>query len=125
MEAITKLAVTTDPIMLCRYCQKIHGFSSNAEKLVSRISSWRPNRYPVGCCIQALVAMMKKPESHEPAKTRKAANQCAFGPRRFSPKRNTPRKSEEHTSELQSLRHLVCPMTPPAALEKRAQLVPN
>src|ERR1039458_7778685 len=106
---MTKLAVTTDPIMLWMYCQNNHGFRSNPARLVSRISPFFPSWYPVGCCIQASVAIMKKPESHEPAKTRKAANQCAFGPRRFSPNRKTPdRKSEEHTSELQSLRHLVC-----------------
>src|ERR1017187_5663204 len=122
---MTKLAVTTDAIMLCRYCQNSQGFSSSPERLVSKISPFGPNWYPVGCCIQASVAMMKKPESQEPAKTRKAANQCAFGPRRFSPKRKTPRKLDSRKKEKTPSMARVCPMTPPAALEKRDQLVPN
>src|ERR1035438_10693680 len=66
---MTKLAVTTDPIMLCRYCQNNHGFNNSPARLVSIISPFLPNWYPVGCCIHASVAIMKKPESHEPAKT--------------------------------------------------------
>src|SRR5580698_7004941 len=125
MEDITKLAVTTDPIMLCRYCQNIHGFSSNPQKLLSRISPLGPNSYPVGCCIHASVAMMKNPDSQDPAKTRKAANQCAFGPIRFSPKTNTPRKLDSRKKENTPSMASVCPITPPAAREKRDQLVPN
>src|ERR1039458_2376483 len=99
--------------MLCSYCQKIHGFSNNPQKLLSRISPLGPSRYPVGCCIHASVAMMKKPESQEPANTRNAANQCAFGPRRFSPKRNTPRKLDSRKKENTPSMANVCPIPPP------------
>src|ERR1035438_694313 len=122
---MTKLAVTTDPIMLWRYCQNNHGLRSSPARLVSRISAFLPNWYPVGCCSHAAVGIMKKPERHERAKTRKAANQCAFGPSRFSPKRKTPRKLDSRKKENTPSMANVCPMTPPAALEKRAQLVPN
>ena len=69
--------------------------------------------------------MMKNPESQEPANTRNAANQWALGPSRFSPNRNTPRKLDSRKKENTPSMASVCPITPPAALEKRAQLVPN
>src|ERR1035438_3792392 len=122
---MTKLAVTTDALMLWRYCQNNHGLRSSPPRLVSSISPFLPNWNPAGCCIQASVAIMKKPDSHEPAKTRKAANQRAFGPSRFYPKRKTPRKLDSRKKENTPSMANVCPMTPPAALEKRAQLVPN
>src|ERR1035441_9447026 len=122
---MTKLAVTTDPIMLWRYCQNNHGLRSSPARLVSSISPFLPNWYPVGCCIHASVAIMKKPESHEPEKTRKAANQGAYVTSLFSPKRNTPRKLDSRKKENTPSMANVCPITPPAALENRAQLVPN
>src|ERR1700757_2652494 len=68
---------------------------------------------------------MKKPESQDPANTRNAETQCALGLRRFSPHRNTPRKLDSRKNENTPSIASVCPMTPPAALEKRAQFVPN
>src|SRR5262245_41725609 len=122
---MTKLAVTTAPIMLWRYCQKSHGLLNSAAKLVSTIWPSAPTWYPVGCCIHAFVAMMKKPDNQEPKNTRNAANQCALGLRRFSPKRKTPRKLDSRKKEKTPSIARVWPITPPAALEKRDQLVPN
>ena len=48
---------------------------------------------PVGCCIQASVATIRNPDAHEPRNTRKAVNQCAFGPSRFSPNRKRAQKT--------------------------------
>src|SRR5262249_59412190 len=76
-----------------------------------------------GCCMKALVQMMKYPDSQLPAKSASAARKCPHRPSRRSPNTRRPRKldsrknanspsiarrSEEHTSELQSLTNLVC-----------------
>src|ERR1041384_5792298 len=47
-----------------------------------------------GCCIQASVTIMKKPDIHEPRKTMKAASQWTRWPKRFSPKRKSPRNDD-------------------------------
>ena len=64
----------------------------------------------------------RKPRSQE---TRNAANQCALGPSRFSPNKNNPRKLDSRKNENTPSIASVCPITPPADLEKRAQFVPN
>src|ERR1700722_9822946 len=99
MDAITMLPVTTAPIMLWRYCQSIHGFRRSPQKLSSKTCPLGPILYAVGCCIQASVAMMKYPESQEPAHTSTADNQCMRGLSRFSPNTNSPRKVDSRKKE--------------------------
>jgi hypothetical protein len=122
---MTKQAVTTAPFMLCAYCQIAHGLKRNAEKLWSAISPLGSTACPTGCCIQASVATMKYPESHDPRKTRKAANQWPRGVRRFSPKRKRPRNEDSRKNEKTPSIASVWPITPPAALANSDQFVPN
>src|SRR6266550_6637104 len=111
--------------MVCGYCHRIHGFNRSSLMLVSNNSPAVPISYPTGCCIHALVAMIKYPDSHDPRKTRKAENQWSVGPSRFSPYRNRPRNDDSRKNEKTPSIASVCPMMPPALLEKAAQLVPN
>ena len=111
--------------MLCRYCHRVHGFNSSAERLFNAICPFASITKPTGCCIQASVAMMKKPESHEPTNTMKADHQCPLGPSRFSPNRNSPRKVDSRKNENTPSMASVWPITPPAAFENGAQFVPN
>src|SRR4029077_12919117 len=111
--------------MVCAYCQSTHLLISSDQKLASSICPRESTRWPVGYCIQALVATMKYPESHEPNQTRNADHQWPMRPSFFSPKRNNPRKLDSRKKENTPSIASVCPMTPPAALENAAQLVPN
>src|SRR6266403_976537 len=111
--------------MVCAYCHSAHLLSRRAQKLESSISPCGPSVYPVGCCIHAFVAVMKNPESHDPSQTRKAAHQCPVRPSFFSPNKNIPRKLDSRKKENTPSIASVWPMTPPAALENAAQLVPN
>src|SRR5580704_14926250 len=122
---MTKLAVAIAAIILCRYCQPTQGLSSSPQKLLRPIWPPGPISYPVGCCIHSSVAMIKKPDSHDPRNTRNAANQCATGPRRSSPNRKSPRKLDSRKNENTPSIASVCPITAPADLENLAQLVPN
>src|SRR5258708_16894411 len=99
MEAIRADLVTTAPVMLCRYCQNAHGFITASLRLESSTLPSVAIEYPTGYCIHASVHMMKKPESHEPRKTRSAENQCPHRPRRDWPKRNSPRKLDSRKNE--------------------------
>src|SRR5260370_13097098 len=90
---MTKLAVTTGAIMLCKYCHCVHGFKIKSQKLVRTNWLFGPSLYPTGCCIQASVAIIKNPESHEPRKTRNPESQCSAGLSRPSPKTNRPRNA--------------------------------
>ena len=68
---------------------------------------------------------MKKPDSHEPRKTRNAAHQWPQRLRRFSPNRNMPRNADSRKNENTPSIATGCAMTPPVNCEKRDQLVPN
>src|SRR5271155_5112897 len=111
--------------MVCAYCQRPQGFRSSAQKLLSSKEPLGPGVKPTGCCIQALVATMKYPESQEPRNIISEENQWARGPRRFSPKRKSPRKEDSRKNENTPSIASVCPITPPADLENCAQFVPN
>ena len=54
-----------------------------------------------------------------------ADRKCNLGPSFFSPKRNSPRKLDSRKNAKTPSMASVCPMTPPAYVEKRAQFVPN
>ena len=82
-------------------------------------------RYPTGCCIQALVATMKNPESTAPSATITADSQCRAGPRRRSPKRNSPRNEDSAKKAKTPSMNRVWPTTGPAKCENLAQFVPN
>src|ERR1700758_1353521 len=69
--------------------------------------------------------MIKKPDTHDPKKTRTAERKCSLGLRRFSPYRKRPRKDDSRKKENTPSMPSVCPITPPAVLEKAAQFVPN
>src|SRR5712692_6904217 len=125
MDDMTKLPVTTAAIMLCKYCQPTHGLSSSPQKLLSRISPPGPISYPDGCCIQASVAMMKKPDIQEPRNTRNSDPQCAHAESRFSPKRKRPKNADSKKKEKTPSMARGWPMTPPVVRENCAQLVPN
>jgi len=60
--ATTKEAVTTEAHMLCAYCHRAHSLSTKSQKLWSCALRPPPGSRP-GCCMKALVAMMKYPES--------------------------------------------------------------
>src|SRR5215470_2637074 len=113
------------PLMLCRYCQPAQGFRIKSQKLDNPAEPSCCTAYPTGYCIHASVAMMKYPDSHEPMNTIKAVNQWARGPSRFSPNRNRPRKEDSMKKAKTPSIASVCPITPPANRENRAQLVPN
>src|SRR5260221_5401429 len=103
MVAITKQPVCTAPIIVCGYCQRVHGFSSKPQKLFNSNVPLGPSEYATGCCIHASVATMKYPESHEPTKIIIAENQWPIVLMRFSPssKRSSKldsRKNEKTTS---------------------------
>src|SRR6266700_3912952 len=115
----------TAPDMLCAYCSKPQGLVSSAQKLVTSYMPFGRTRYATGCCIHALVMMMKKPEIHDPTKTKKADAQCFHGERRFSPKRNKPRNADSRKKEKTPSMASGWPITPPETRENCAQLVPN
>src|SRR5437867_3883336 len=97
---MTKHAVSNAPVIVWRYCQPSHGFSRTDQKLSKLTSPLVESReYPTGCCIQAFVATMKKPDSQDPAKTRRDESQCPLGPRRLSPKRSNPKKLDSRKKE--------------------------
>src|SRR5947209_19066929 len=75
--------------------------------------------------MQASDTRMKKTDRHDPANTRKADHQCAFGLSRFSPYRNSPRKADSRKKENTPSITSGWPMTPPVRREKCDQLVPN
>jgi hypothetical protein len=52
-------AVTTAAIMLCAYSTSAHGLSRKVRKLAIWKLPSRATRWPTGCCMKALVAMMK------------------------------------------------------------------
>src|SRR6185369_16169147 len=122
---MTKAPVNAAPAMLCAYCQIAHGFNTSDQKLcrVALPSGWMV--YPTGCCIQASVATMNYPDSHEPKKTMNAENQCMVRLRRFSPYRKRPRNADSMKNANTPSMANVCPITPPAKREKCDQLVPN
>src|SRR6202040_3223993 len=122
---MTKQPVCTAPSMVCAYCQNTHLLNTSDQKSASSIWPWESMRWPVGYCIQALVATMKYPESHEPSQTRKAAHQWPMRPSLFSPNKSKPRKVDSRKNEKMPSIANVWPITPPAALEKAAQFVPN
>src|ERR1700733_7367406 len=122
---MTKAPVITAPLMLCAYCHHAHGFNTSAQKLSSCTDPSAALKYPTGCCIQASVATMKNPESHDPRNTASADHQCNFGPRRFSPYRNRPRNADSRKKANMPSMASVWPITPPAKREKGDQFVPN
>ena len=68
---------------------------------------------------------MKKPESHDPTNTMKAAHQWPLRPRRCSPNRNSPRNADSRKNENTPSIASGCAITPPVACENRDQFVPN
>src|SRR5215475_1184062 len=122
---MTKVPVIKAPHILCAYCHHAHGFRISSQKLVSCTEPSGAIAYPTGFCIQASVATMKNPDSHEPKKTATADHQCAFGLRRFSPYRNKPRNADSRKNANMPSMASVCPITPPANREKCDQFVPN
>src|SRR6266496_2535932 len=122
---MTNAPVTTAPPILWAYCHHAQGFSTKAQKLVSCTVPSAAFAKPTGCCIQASVATMKNPESHEPRNTAIADHQCARGLSRFSPYRNKPRKADSRKKANIPSIASVCPITPPAKREKCDQFVPN
>src|SRR5260370_11156223 len=69
--------------------------------------------------------MMKKPEIHDPTKTKKDDDKCFHGERRFSPKRNNPKNADSRKNEKTPSITSGCPITPPVTRANSAQLVPN
>ena len=110
--------------MLCAYCHPAHSLSTKSQKLAS-CSVPSTVAWPTGCCMNALVAMMKYPESHEPAKSAAVAARYPTRPSLFSPYSTRPRKVDSRKKAKVPSMASVWPMTPPAYCEKRAQLVPN
>src|SRR5690348_1536898 len=125
MAATTKQPVCTAPIIVCGYCQSVHGLSTRPQKLLNPNIPFAPSEYATGCCIQASVATMKYPESHEPMKIISAENQCPMRPSRFSPNKKSPKKLDSKKNEKTPSIASVCPITPPATLENADQFVPN
>ena len=80
------------------------------------MSSARPwlTSKATGCCIQASVAMMKNPDSHEPANTSSADSQCTRGLTRLRPARKMPRNTDSAKNANTPSIASVWPMTPPA-----------
>src|SRR5215469_4799999 len=113
------------PLMLCAYCHHAQGFSTSCQKLLNCTEPSGLVAYPTGCCIQASVAMMKNPESHDPRNTATADHQCALGLSRCSPYRNRPRNADSRKKANIASIARVWPMTPPAKREKTDQFVPN
>src|ERR1022692_733007 len=74
-----------------------------------------------------------KPRSQEDQKAREPVPpgsqfflaEQKLGPSFFSPNKNRPRKLDSMKNENTPSMASVCPITPPADFEKRAQLVPN
>src|SRR5215471_7819889 len=122
---MTKHPVITAPLMLCVYCQSIQGLNMRSRKLLKWTEPSGPNEYPTGFCIHESVAMMKYPDSHEPKKTSSAENQWPRRPSFFSPYRNRPRNADSRKNANTPSMARVCPITPPAYRENRAQFVPN
>src|SRR5258708_19438018 len=125
MVAITKQPVCTAHIIVCGYCQRVHGFSSKPQKLFNSNVPLGPSEYATGCCIHASVATMKYPESHEPTKIIIAENQWPILPRRFSPNKKSPRNLDSTKNEKTPSIATACPITPPPAFEHADQFVPN
>src|SRR5947208_13650188 len=121
MPAKTKDPVTTAPIMLCAYWMSAHGFVSSPQKLDTLYPPLGSRTYATGCCIQASVTMMKKPDSHDPRKTRKPAHQCPHRPSRFSPYRKRPRNADSRKKQNVPSMASGCPMTPAVSFAERAQ----
>ena len=121
----TKDAVTTLATMLWAYCTSAQGFSRNVQKSASTSAPPGPTACPAGCCMKALVQMMKYPDSQLPAKRASAARKCPRRPSRRSPKTRRPRKLDSRKNANKPSIARVWPTTPPAYWEKRAQLVPN
>ncbi len=57
--ATTNEAVTTEAVMLWRYCQMAQGFRTKAQKSASCSRPSGATVCPTGFCMKALVAMMK------------------------------------------------------------------
>src|SRR3954452_21201302 len=110
--------------MLCAYCQPTQGLVSSPQ---NESSCARPPCivYATGCCIHAFVAMMKKPEIHEPAHTMNADSQCHRGATRPRPARKMPMNTDSAKNANTPSIASVCPITPPAKFENPAQFVPN
>ena len=68
---------------------------------------------------------MKNPDSQEPANTNSALIQCTRGLTRSRPARKMPRNTDSAKNAKTPSMASVWPITPPAKLEKPAQLVPN
>ena len=113
------------PLMLCAYCHHAQGLNTRAQKLDSCAEPSAARTYPTGCCIQASVAMIKKPDIHDPRKTATADHQWARGLSLFSPYRNNPRNADSRKNANMPSIARVCPITPPAKRENTAQFVPN
>src|SRR5882672_3256792 len=113
MPAITIDATTTDPEMTCGYCVNAYGLLISSHRLVS--CAWPSmSSYATGCCSQALVATMKKPDTTAPRATMIADNQCSQGRMRDSPKRNTPRNEDSAKNANTPSMNSVWPTTGPA-----------
>src|SRR3954451_9521398 len=112
------------PLMLCAYCQPTHGLVSRPQSESSCTLSPTPED-ATGCCIQAFVAMMKKPDSHEPTNMKIAETQWTTGLTRPRPARKTPKNTDSAKKANTPCMASVCPITPPAQFENFAQLVPN
>src|SRR6201989_2180580 len=117
--------VTTAPPMLWMYCQNAHSLSIRAQKLLSWAVPFGPISKPTGCCIQASVTMMKKPEIQEPRKTMTAESQWIFCPNLRSPKRKMPRKEDSRKKANTPSMASAVAMTPPEYCANFDQLVPN
>ena len=111
--ANTNAPVIAAPLMLCAYCQPTQGLVSRPQNESSCADLPLPE-YATGCCIQALVAMMKKPDSHEPTNTNSAEIQCTRGLTRLRPARKIPRNTDSAKNANTPSIASVWPITPPA-----------
>ena len=126
MDAMTNAAVTTDPIMLCRYCQQRPGVQQQRPRDCSaRIWPFGPERVAHRMLHPGVRGDDEEAREPRPSNTMNAAHQCPLGPSRFSPNRNRPRKLDSRKNENTPSMASVWPMTPPAAFENGAQFVPN
>ena len=82
--ATVKLPVMVAPTMVCAYSIHAHGLSKSAENEVRWITPCASSVYPCGCCMKALVQVMKNPESQVPVHSAAVASRCRRGPRRCS-----------------------------------------
>src|SRR6185437_12849419 len=109
--------VMTAPDMLCAYSSHAQGFMKNCQKLVNSKVPSGTTGYATGCCIQALVTMMKNPEIQEPSHTITAEPQCPKADKRFSPKRNRPRNADSRKNAKTPSIASGWPITPPVTRE--------